>query len=398
MNTQEFKKATNAETLKNRIWLTLIQETFPNVEVEGNRLTFYSDKMQILSFFCERDTEEITAIDKGAGFNSNVIKNITETVEKYLKHIPSISYDTDVFFCFNSVNESYSFQKEFQILPPIAGFPVPAKGNGNSAHPFIFEFSYSKIGLSNFDLDAIEQTKRKWLFLLNLILNCSVWRQEQTEVKWCWVSYGEKHECKELPVGYFPTNFQKKVTRFTDIEASPKIKLEDDLKYYGDIRSSNTVLTMPLGCEEMFSKFLRLSQVDQDRFVKAAEWFYLGNQSRNLGKTIPFICYTTAIETILPKAKQIAECPECKLPKYDKSNRQRMIDLFETQAGISKEVTNEILKLRNTVLHDGKNLSLDRFSWSVPTMMFDYDKDVRSYLYQKAGCRAVLLKWLKAHA
>jgi len=259
---------------------------------------------------------KLTAIYPEEGFNSELGDKLQKRIDEEIKGISEISRAV-LFSRFRSVQGSWRYKDEFQILPvppeaPRAHFEV-------GDHPFLLEFSYPK-GPEWFQ-NAFRRSAvaKKLEMLLNALLVTPInsFNLKSAGPKgWSWVLLPREEKESGLRVAYCQHFYHYEGldcvgAEFLPTNHVPTIKTRPVSEYYHGMGRLGTreEFELPVDLSASFDLFFAFPKDRQDRFLQACFW--LGQVKDSSSVSQGFLAAIQAVEALIPSPGKCDSCPDC---------------------------------------------------------------------------------------
>jgi hypothetical protein len=284
-------------------------------------------------------------------------------------------------------------------------YPVPAHAPRSdlvtAAHPFVTEFEV--LGSRDWRVNVargIRETER-WTWVLNAIVTHTVRGIPSKNTPHHWVlGPSEQSAPVETRISwaqefYGYSGFSHQPGEPAEATAPPLALIPDDIYYARQGLEVGSVLDLPESFERLTAIYATLARPQRDRFLRAAQWFYVAGEIHPLHASPGLAALVTAIETLAHEARDRSICACCGLDTAPgpTARFKEFLDRYVPEAG-NKTATGRLYTLRSNIVH-GLDRLLSDAPWATAfkPAVLEEREDVGTLF---RATRLALVRWLGA--
>jgi hypothetical protein len=268
-------------------------------------------------------------------------------------------------------------------------------------HPFVVEFSVSGSREWHVSLARGMRETERWTWVLNTVLTHTVRGIPSKNTSHHWVLWPPEggppletriHWAQEY-YGYSDLNLQPVQSQAS---VAPPIALIPDDVYYSRMGLRvDSVLDLPESFDRLVVTYASLGRAQRDRFLRAAQWFYVAREILAFHASSGMAALVTAIETLAYEARDRSACPCCGLDTSPgpTARFKDFLDQFVPEAG-NRTAVGRLYTIRSNIVH-GLNSLLSDEPWTItfkPSLLDEMEEV--STLFR--ATRLALVRWLGA--
>ncbi|MDB5307732.1 MAG: hypothetical protein JWO38_1934 [Gemmataceae bacterium] len=346
---------------------------------ERNPNTFY---LPLAGLSCQvkltfSDNKQIVAIEPGPAFDAAK----WEQVEKEIQRAGPCKVGRDCSFSSFRVTGSWRGERSgLQILP--APPDAPRAPYESAEHPFILEYPLivsDQWPITNF---RRMQGHRQFTSLLNVLLAGGTTTQPRRP-RHLWAVVHEHgtvvQEIKWVQEFYFAL-IGDLVRDDLSHPGSESLEELDPDTYYATVGHDGRGLRVPADLDDSVCCYLRLSNVNRERFCRAGFWMDMASRQWTLSFSASFASLVIAVEALAERPSQAAE------------RFRNFIERYAPGASLEHR-RREMYAMRSNILHGTGIMEMDQgtdFGWAPPEQN---EKDLMNELWGLA--RVAVRNWLK---
>ena len=344
--------------------------------------------------------KKVIAIEPGQAFDETQWQTINNEIDKSLLAGPTrIGRD----FSFSGYRVIGSWRGEnsgVQILPSAAN--VPSAPVELADHPFVLEFPFMASTSNSITSYRRLRKHRDLTLLLNILLiggvksmwyrPASFWAADLDNIdqgsKWVQQSFF-------APLGSCVADALSSATH--PLQELPPHEYEAIRGHDGE------GLRVPSNLDQSIRSYESLSASNREKFDRAAFWFGIASEMRNVSVSASFAAFASAIESLTARGKRHSyKCLVCgrdtdhEFPGPTRLFRN-FLDTYASDASLveEREQINQMYEMRSAILHGSDVMELDQ---SIPTMTWSPWGFKEQELYNSTWkvTRAALRNWLKS--
>jgi hypothetical protein len=343
----------------------LLLETFHGaMQVSPTEFVYPKDGEEC-ALRCIFTNSKLVSVRRGPKLTPDDLKEASNRIQSHLIASKETRVAHSVLFSSIPVKGWFRYRDIFQISPVPPGAPQLHSLLGS--HPFILQFQYNPSSSI-----SIDQSRRQMMSKRIELLLCGFLEGHIGGIggaaRFCWVlpsdqAIGQARSVFAQEIYTFPELGRLGGQEFSDLdpsEAMAAVEAQEYLSmrgiYPGRGLQVPSYLTMLL---ENF--FQRLTDKDQDRFLRACFWFSTAASMRQYSSSASFIGLISAIEALMPDPSPGVPCLTCSRPQ-GKGATRLLKEFVEEFAGAApqREVTKRgLYAIRSKLSHGGALLHSD---------------------------------------
>jgi hypothetical protein len=344
--------------------------------------------------------KKVSGIEPGPAFDAAQWGEISNEIDHLLMAGPT-KIGREYSFSGYRVTGSWRGEHSgIQILPAAAGAPsAPVE---LADHPFILEFPFVASASDSVTSYRRLRKHRDLTFLLNILLiggAKSMWYRPASF--WAVDPNDLGQSPKWVQEGFFASLGPCVADDLSPV-AHPLQELPPD-QYEAVWGHDGEGLRVPSDLDQSICSYEALSGSNREKFDRAAFWFGIASEMRDVSVSASFAAFASAIESLTSRGKRHnLTCPVCgrqtdhEFPGPTKLFRN-FLDTYAAGASLAEErkQINQMYAMRSTILHGGDVMEIDQ---SIPTMAWSPWGFKERELYNSTWkvTRAALRNWVKS--
>jgi hypothetical protein len=395
-------------------WVLLLHFGHSSLGHSSNEVAFCRGGEQSAVKLIYKKSELVSAIG-GPALTPGDIASLGDKVRRELMNGSGAVISRCILLSSKRITGSFAHKEKLRILPvpeqaPKAPDLTDDEYYGDRVaieHPFIVVFPINRSPNSAVQFERLKRQTRKYSLLLNLFLNDTIKRASSGQQRH-WVheeeaslSTGYKYlrggyrypgfadiGPDVLPIGSHPLTF----SRLDDI--APMIAIEYGEYFLYPYEGRNLTMTVPVLLATFFDRFECLDKSDQERYLRAALWFYQASTLSAEFKSAAFLAIISCIETLRTVIPPTAKCEKCGSLRGKGAARQFVEFLHDLVPATEdeKKTREELYRLRSALIHGGDVFHSD--VEATKRMNPKAISELSSYSIALNMARRALLSWL----